>query len=151
MWKRSSHSTLDRANSAEQLERGIELIKEMIAKREAGANAKVIEGKRTSSRACRRPEAAAPRCQALTSASPKVLESIGRHFGVSDRVLDVLVAEIVLQSPCVVAIIGELKTTGMAQHVRVDWEWHLGSLVDALDESVEADGADGPPRSETNT
>ena len=28
----------------EQLERGIELIKEMIAKREAGANAKVIEG-----------------------------------------------------------------------------------------------------------
>jgi len=28
----------------EQLERGIELIKEMLAKREAGANAKVIEG-----------------------------------------------------------------------------------------------------------
>ena len=28
----------------EQLERGIELIKEMLAQREAGANAKVIEG-----------------------------------------------------------------------------------------------------------
>jgi hypothetical protein len=28
----------------EQLERGIALIKEMLAKREAGANAKVIEG-----------------------------------------------------------------------------------------------------------
>jgi len=35
-------------------------------------------------------------------------------------VLNVLVPEVVLQSPCVVAIIGELKTTGMAQHVWVD-------------------------------
>jgi len=57
-------------------------------------------------------------------------------------VLDILVPEVVLQSPCVVAIIGELKTTGMAQHVRVDRERHLGSLADALDEAVETDGAD---------
>ena len=56
--------------------------------------------------------------------------------------LDVPVAEVVLQSPCVVAIIGELKTTGMAQHVWVDRERHLGSLADALDEAVKADGAD---------
>src|SRR5262249_16349208 len=56
----------------------------------------------------------------------------------------VFVPEVVLQSPCVVAIIGELKTTGMAQHVWVDREWHLGSLADALDEAVEADGAGGP-------
>jgi hypothetical protein len=41
-----------------------------------------------------------------------------------------------------VAIIGELKTTGMAQHVRMDREWHLGGLADALDEAVETDGAD---------
>src|SRR5215831_16103562 len=33
-----------KAMTDEQLERGIELIKEMLAKREAGANAKVIEG-----------------------------------------------------------------------------------------------------------
>jgi hypothetical protein len=33
-----------KALSDEQLERGIELIREMIAKREAGANAKMIEG-----------------------------------------------------------------------------------------------------------
>jgi hypothetical protein len=33
-----------KAMSDEQLERGIELIKEMLAQREAGANAKVIEG-----------------------------------------------------------------------------------------------------------
>jgi hypothetical protein len=65
--------------------------------------------------------------------------------------LDVPVAEVVLQSPCVVAIIGELKTTGMAQRVRVDRERHLGSLADAVDEAVEPIGLIGPPRSETNT
>ena len=57
-----------------------------------------------------------------------------------------LVPEVVLQRPRVVAIVGELETTGMAQHVGVDREWHLGSLADALDESVEADGADWSPR-----
>ncbi len=49
-----------------------------------------------------------------------------------------------LQSPCVVAIIGELKTTGMAQHVWVDRERHLGSLADALDEPVETNRTDWP-------
>ena len=68
----------------------------------------------------------------IRSAPPKVLEPVGRHFGVSDRVLDVLVPEVVLQSPCVAAIIGELKTTGMAQHVRMDGEWHLGGLPEPL-------------------
>ena len=52
--------------------------------------------------------------------------------------------EVVLQRPCVVAIIGELEPAGMAKHVRVDWEWYLGSLADALDESVETDGTDWP-------
>jgi hypothetical protein len=33
-----------KAMTTEQIERGIELIKEMLAQREAGANAKVIEG-----------------------------------------------------------------------------------------------------------
>jgi hypothetical protein len=37
------HSGGVKAMTDEQLERSIELIKEMIAKREAGANAKVIE------------------------------------------------------------------------------------------------------------
>jgi hypothetical protein len=59
-------------------------------------------------------------------------------------VLDVLVPEVMLQGPRVVAIVGELEPAGMAQHVRVDREWHLGGLADALDEAVETDGADGP-------
>jgi len=28
------------------------------------------------------------------------------------------------------AIIGQLEATGVAQHVRVDREWHLGGLLD---------------------
>src|SRR6516164_3294214 len=75
---------------------------------------------------------------------PKVLEPVGRHFGVPDRVLDVLVPEVVLQGPRVVAIVRELEPTGVAKHVRVDGEWHLGGLPDTLDEAMEAVGADWP-------
>jgi hypothetical protein len=38
------HSGGVKAMTDEQLERGIELIQEMLAQREAGANAKVVEG-----------------------------------------------------------------------------------------------------------
>jgi hypothetical protein len=58
--------------------------------------------------------------------------------------LDVPVAEVVLQGPRVVPIIGQLKPAGMAKHVRVDWEWHLGGLPEALDEPMETDGTDWP-------
>jgi len=58
--------------------------------------------------------------------------------------LDVQVAEVVLQSPCVVAVVGELDPAGMAKHVRVYRECHLGSLANALDEPMEADGTDWP-------
>ena len=73
---------------------------------------------------------------------PKVLEAVGRHFGVPDRVLNVLVPEVVLQGPRVMAIVSELEPTSMAKHVRVNREWHLGGLPEALDEAVETDGAD---------
>src|SRR5262245_16956312 len=78
------------------------------------------------------------------SVPPKVLETVGRHFGVPDRMLDVLVAEVVLQGPRVVAIIGQFEPAGMAKHVRMDREWHLGGLSEALDEPVETDGTDWP-------
>jgi hypothetical protein len=82
------------------------------------------------------------------SVPPKVFEAVGRHFGVWDGMLNVLVPEVMLQGPRVVAIVRELEPTGMAKHVRVDGEWHLGGLAEALNEPVETDG---PPRSETNT
>jgi hypothetical protein len=81
---------------------------------------------------------------AQTLVPPKVLEPVGRHFGVPDRVLNVLVPEVVLQRPRVMAVVGKLEPTGMTKHVRVDWEWHLRGLADAVDESMETDGADGP-------
>src|SRR5262249_22965690 len=73
---------------------------------------------------------------------PKILESVGRHFGVSDGVLNVLVPEVMLQSPRVVAVVGELESAGMAKHVRVDRERHLGGLPEPLDKPVETDGTD---------
>src|SRR5262245_39043924 len=79
-----------------------------------------------------------------SSVPPKVLEPVGRHFGVSDRVLDVLVPEVMLQGPRVVAIVSELEPTGMAKHVGVDRKWHLGSLADAPGEAVEANRTDWP-------
>src|SRR5262249_13257944 len=47
-----------------------------------------------------------------------------------------------LQGSRVVAIVGQLEPAGMAKHVRVDREWHLGGLPEALDEAVKTDGAD---------
>jgi hypothetical protein len=79
-----------------------------------------------------------------SSVPPKVLEPIGCHVGVPDRVLNVLVAEVVLKGSRIVAIVGELEPTGMAKHVWMDREWHLGGLPDTLDEAMEADGADRP-------
>ena len=80
----------------------------------------------------------------VRSALPKVLEPVGCHVGVPDGVLNALVPEIVLQGTGIMAIVGELEPTGMAKHVRVDGEWHLGGLPDTLDEAMEADGADRP-------
>src|SRR6516165_5330962 len=77
-----------------------------------------------------------------SSVPPKVLESVGRHVGVPDGVLNVLVAKVVLQGPRVVAIVGEFEPAGVAKHVRVDRKWHLGGLTDALDEAVEANRAE---------
>jgi hypothetical protein len=85
----------------------------------------------------------------VISVPPEILEAVGRHFCVADGVLDVFMTEIMLQGSCVVAVVCELEPTGMAKHVWVDWEWHLGGLAEALDEPMETDGTDS--RSETNT
>ena len=77
-----------------------------------------------------------------SSVPPKVLKSVGRHFGVSDGVLNVLVPKVVLQGPRVVTIVGQLKPTRMAKHVRVDRKWHLGGFAEALDEPMETNGTD---------
>ena len=50
---------------------------------------------------------------------PEVLEPSRRQLGVSHRVLDVAVAEVSLQRSRIVALVGQRKTTGVAQHVRM--------------------------------
>ena len=51
-----------------------------------------------------------------SSVPPKVLETVGRHFGVPDRVLDVLVPEVVLQRPRVVAYLGGLDAASVRKN-----------------------------------
>src|SRR5262249_60757675 len=72
---------------------------------------------------------------------PGFFEAIRRQLGVAHGVLDIFVAEIVLQGSGIVPIVGELISAGVPKHVRMDWEWHLGSLTQALDKPMEADGA----------
>ena len=73
----------------------------------------------------------------MPSIFPEVPEAGGRKLGVANGVLDILVAEVVLQSAGIVAVVGELVTAGVAQHVWMDREWHLGGLAEALDEMME--------------
>jgi hypothetical protein len=81
----------------------------------------------------------------LATLSPsKSLEPVGRHFGVPDRVLNVLVPEVALQGPRVVAIVGELEPAGVAKHVRVDRKWHVSGFPEPLNEPVETNGTDWP-------
>ena len=52
---------------------------------------------------------------------PKIFETIGRHFGVSNRVHDVPVAHVVLERSGIVPVV-ELIAGRMPQHVRMNWE-----------------------------
>jgi hypothetical protein len=57
---------------------------------------------------------------------PEILEPSHSHFGIADGVLDILMTEVVLQRTSIVAIVGELVSAGVPEHVRVDAKWHLG-------------------------
>src|SRR5262249_25443514 len=70
--------------------------------------------------------ASARQAAAAALVLPKVAESFRGKFGISNRMLDVLVAEIVLQRPGVHALVGQLEPGCMSQHVRMDSERHLG-------------------------
>src|SRR4030095_224649 len=60
-----------------------------------------------------------------------------------DGVLDVLVAEIVLQGSGIVPVVGKLIATRMPQHVRMQRERHPGGLAEPLGEMGETVGAHG--------
>jgi hypothetical protein len=48
-------------------------------------------------------------------------------------VLNVLVPEVMLQGPRVVAVVGQLEAAGVAKHVWVDREWHVSRFPEPLD------------------
>lgn len=58
----------------------------------------------------------------LVLISPESLEAFGRQLGVSDGVGNVLVTEIMLNRPCVLAVVGQFVPSGVAQHVWVNRE-----------------------------
>jgi len=58
--------------------------------------------------------------------SPEVLKSIRRKFGVTHRMLDVLVPEVGLQRAGIDAVVCELEAAGMSQHVRVQLKFEAG-------------------------
>jgi hypothetical protein len=62
------------------------------------------------------------------SVLPEILEPIGRHVGISNRVHDIFVAHVVLESSGVVPVVGKLVAGGVAKHVRVDRKWELGGF-----------------------
>jgi hypothetical protein len=60
----------------------------------------------------------------VCSLSPEIPKPIGRQLRVAHRVLNVAVPEPSLQRPGIVSLVGKLVATAMAQHVRMDREWH---------------------------
>src|SRR5262249_43648992 len=50
---------------------------------------------------------------------PEPIEAVGAQFGIPHRVLDVTVAQEVLQRAGVDAVIGKLEAAGVVQHVRM--------------------------------
>ncbi len=59
------------------------------------------------------------------SVRPEVLKSGRRQLGVAGRVPDILVAEVALDRPFVLAGISQLVAGGVADHVRTDLEGHF--------------------------
>jgi hypothetical protein len=60
------------------------------------------------------------------SIPPKGLEARRRQRRIANRVLDVLVAQVVLQMAGIDAIVSKLKTTSVPEHVRMSGKAELG-------------------------
>jgi hypothetical protein len=62
---------------------------------------------------------------------PKALEPIRTQLGIAHRVRDVFVSEVLLDRARVLALAGELESTGMPEHVRMDREGQFRELAGA--------------------
>ena len=55
----------------------------------------------------------------VAGSPPELLEASGVGRGVPDGVLDVAVSEVILNEPCIRALVGKGEAAGVAQHVRM--------------------------------
>jgi hypothetical protein len=74
----------------------------------------------------------------------KLTKSLGRKFRVPDGVLDIAVPEIMLDGASILAVVGELKPTGMPHHMRVHRKGEGGEHPGAGEYSPDRRGAQGP-------
>ena len=81
--------------------------------------------------------------------APEILELRRRQFGVTNRVLNVLVPEVGLQRARIVAFAGQGVARGVPQHVRVRLEPELGLSARPLDHAGEAGSREMAPPAPT--
>ena len=84
----------------------------------------------------------------MLSVLPEASEPVRGKLGVAHGVLDVLVAEVVLQRSRIDTLVCQLEAASMAQHVRMHAKRHLGGLAEPFQHPAEANCA---PRSLMNT
>ena len=90
-----------------------------------------------------------PRCG--SDLPPEILESVRRQFGVPDGVLNVLVPQVGLQRPGILAVVRELVAARVAQHVRGALKASPTASPARSTSLVKPDAENGEPRSDTNT
>src|SRR5262249_40752191 len=73
-------------------------------------------------------------CEVLGgSILPEPIEAVRAQLGISHRVRDVAVAEVVLQRAGIDAVIGELEAAGVSEHVRMNGEGKFGQFPSPAD------------------
>ena len=71
------------------------------------------------------------------SVPPEPLEPLGRQFSIPHGVLDVLVPEVVLDRPGVVAVVRQFEAAAVAEHVGMDGKAHGGFFPGSREELAE--------------
>jgi hypothetical protein len=82
-----------------------------------------------------------------TLVAPETFESVCRQLRITHGVLNVPMTEVVLDRPCVVALVGKLEAAGVAQHGWVDWEAELRVVASASDDLLTEEAVIAPRRS----
>ena len=69
----------------------------------------------------------------LGSVLPESIEAVGAQLGISHRVHDVAVTQEVLQRAGIDAVVRQLVSAAVAQHVRMNWEGKFGQFPGPAD------------------